>query len=104
MNGLFRFLRGDANGDGDVDLDDFTTLAANFGQSPRNFAQADFNYSNNVDLDDFTALASNFGVTLPPLEASLPRLAGAFSQVTIGTRTIDLADDLLRDTKSDEIV
>ena len=54
----FSFLRGDANGDGRVNLNDFNILAANFGQAPRDFTQGDFDYSGNVNLNDFNILAS----------------------------------------------
>jgi hypothetical protein len=57
----FTFLRGDANGDGRVNLNDFNILAANFGQSPRDFTQGDFDYSGNVNLTDFNILAGRFG-------------------------------------------
>ncbi len=62
----FFFLRGDANHDARVNLVDFNILAANFGQSPRDFTQGDFDYSNNVNLDDFNILASRFGTTVAP--------------------------------------
>ena len=51
----------------------FNTLAANFGQSPRDFAQGDFNYDGTVNLSDFNILASRFGRVLgPPAVASGP--------------------------------
>jgi hypothetical protein len=60
----FLFLRGDADNNGRANLDDFNVLAANFGQSNRDFTQGDFDYSGNVNLNDFNILASNFGQTL----------------------------------------
>jgi hypothetical protein len=57
----FFFLNGDANRDRRVNLADFNVLAANFGQSPRDFTQGDFDYSGNVNLSDFNILASRFG-------------------------------------------
>ncbi len=60
------FLRGDANGDGRVNLNDFNILAANFGQSQRNFTQGDFDYNNVVNLADFNLLASRFGQAVGP--------------------------------------
>jgi hypothetical protein len=83
----FQFLNGDATGDGIVNLNDFTRLAANFGQSPRLYSQGDFNYDTVVNLDDFTILASSFGVSLPPL-ADLPRAAGAASANPFATLPI----------------
>ena len=62
----FFFLNGDANHDGNVNLSDFNILAANFGQSPRDFTQGDFNYDTVVNLSDFNILASRFGQMLGP--------------------------------------
>ena len=59
----FFFLAGDANRDGRVNLQDFNILAANFGQSGRDFARGDFNYDTVVNLADFNLLASRFGQT-----------------------------------------
>jgi hypothetical protein len=60
----FFFLRGDANHDGRVNLQDFNILAANFGQMPRTFSQGDFNYDSIVNLQDFNLLAGRFGQML----------------------------------------
>jgi hypothetical protein len=60
----FLFLNGDANHDGRVSLQDFNILAANFGQSPRDFTQGDFNYDTIVGLADFNILAGRFGAAL----------------------------------------
>jgi hypothetical protein len=55
---------GDANFDGAVSLDDFNTLAANFGTtSGAGWLQGDFTFDGNVNLDDFNALAANFGIS-----------------------------------------
>ena len=53
---------GDANLQGSVNLTDFNTLAANFGQSGMTWQQADFNGDGIVNLTDFNLLAGNFGV------------------------------------------
>ena len=62
----FFFLMADADHDGRVNLNDFNILAANFGQSPRDFTQADFNYDGVVNLNDFNILAARFGAALGP--------------------------------------
>jgi hypothetical protein len=72
----FTFLRGDANGDGRVNLNDFNILAANFGQSPRDFTQGDFDYSGNVNLSDFNILAGRFGTALLP-GSRAPSISGS---------------------------
>ena len=66
----FTFLRGDANGDGRVNLQDFNILAANFGQMPRDFTRGDFNYYGTVNLNDFNILASRFGTVVAPSSVS----------------------------------
>ena len=66
----FFFLRGDANHDARVNLADFNTLAANFGQSNRTFGQGDFNYDGTVNLADFNLLAGRFGAVIAPASAS----------------------------------
>ncbi len=74
----FFALTGDANRDKRVNLQDFNTLAANFGQSPRNFSQGDFNYDGFVNLQDFNLLASRFGTVLAaPAAATTSDRSGA---------------------------
>ncbi len=55
-------LPGDADNDGDVDLDDFALLKTNFGAGPNaTWGQGDFDGDGDVDLDDFAILKTNFG-------------------------------------------
>ena len=62
----FAFLNGDFDGNGRVDLADFTALAGNFGRtSGAFFSRGDANYDGRVNLADFTILAGNFGASLP---------------------------------------
>ena len=62
---LFRYTRyGDANIDGQVNLQDFNRLASSFGATGGAlWSQGDFNYDGNVNLQDFNRLASNFGLS-----------------------------------------
>jgi uncharacterized delta-60 repeat protein len=66
--GAFDFfvLAADANRDRRVNLQDFNILAANFGQTNRDFTQGDFNYDGRVNLQDFNILAGRFGQTVTP--------------------------------------
>jgi len=64
---------GDANNDGFVNLNDFTILAANFGESDRDFSEGDFTLDGVVNLDDFTVLASRFGDQAPPPGTGIDR-------------------------------
>jgi formylglycine-generating enzyme required for sulfatase activity len=57
--------RGDCDEDGDVDFDDFSVLAFNFG-STGDWTDGDFDGDGIVDFDDFGALALNFGTTAAP--------------------------------------
>ena len=84
----FSFLRGDATGDGRVNLDDFNVLAANFGRSGATFSQGDFNYDGRVNLEDFNILASRFGTALAPP-------AGAPEGLKLGDDTDGRGDELL---------
>jgi len=52
---------GDADGDDDVDLDDFVILKNHWGKSVFPGLGADFDNNGWVDLDDFVILKSNFG-------------------------------------------
>ncbi len=54
---------GDADGDGDVDLDDFAILKTNFGRTgaTAGAAEGDFDTDGDVDLDDFAILKTHFG-------------------------------------------
>jgi hypothetical protein len=54
-------MPGDADEDGDVDLEDFVILKQNFGRSPLLDTRADFDRDGDVDLEDFVALKQNFG-------------------------------------------
>ncbi len=85
----FTFLRGDANGDGAVNLSDFNVLAANFGQTGRTFSQGDFNYDGTVNLDDFNILAARFGTALAPASRPAPSLGFG------GEKGDDPVDELL---------
>ena len=61
---LMRYTRyGDANLDGQVNLQDFNRLASSFGAANGVWSQGDFNYDGNVNLQDFNRLASNFGLS-----------------------------------------
>lgn len=55
--------RGDADLDGDVDFEDFSELAENFGATGAVWGDGDFNGDGDVDFADFVALSSNFGST-----------------------------------------
>ncbi len=56
-------LPGDADCDGDVDLDDFVALKTHFGATGATRSQGDFDGDGDVDLDDFVILKTNFGTT-----------------------------------------
>jgi len=55
-------IPGDADTDGDIDLDDFDTLTSNFGQNAgMTWFDGDFDLDGDVDFDDFARLALHFG-------------------------------------------
>jgi len=107
----FYTLAADANRDRSVTLDDFTALAANFGQTNRVFSQGDFNYDDAVNLDDFTLLAANFGKTLAApgdVPSDRPRVLPRTNSFTAKPQADDwkfstrrIIDDLLLPSLSD---
>jgi hypothetical protein len=83
-------LDGDADLSGNVNLADFNRLAANFGQTNRQWIDGDANYDGVVNLTDFNALAGNFGTGLGP---------EAFQSNSIrGTRGGDALRELLEES------
>ncbi len=56
-------LYGDADLDGGVSINDFNTLAANFGK-PGVWTSGDFDYDGGVSINDFNLLAATFGQSL----------------------------------------
>ena len=52
---------GDANGDGQVDINDLTIVLANFGQTGATWWQGDFTGDGTVDMNNLTTVLSNFG-------------------------------------------
>ncbi len=63
---VFITIPGDADGDVDVDYDDFIILAGAYGSSEGEAAydqRADFDHDKNIDYDDFIILAGNYGKT-----------------------------------------
>ncbi len=64
---LLRYTRdGDADLSGNVNLNDFNRVAANFGLSNKVWVDGDSNYDGLVNLIDFNALTGNFGQTAAP--------------------------------------
>jgi len=97
-NNVFDFFvfAGDANHDRSVNTTDFSSLAANFGQSGKNYSQGNFNYDGVVDTLDFAILASRYGESLAAPGAS-PLAAAARSLPLFGSSTIAPADPTLLD-------
>jgi len=62
-------VRGDFNGDGTVDLDDFVLMKQNFGRTDATWATGDVDGDGGVTLDDFVVLKQNFGALADPASA-----------------------------------
>lgn len=60
---LYPSILGDANGDGDVDLDDLGALADSWGSVSGGWGNGDFDLDGDIDLDDLGRLADNWGAT-----------------------------------------
>lgn len=67
---------GDTNWDGLVDLSDFATLKAHFGQAG-GLAQGDLDGNGRIDLSDFGALKGTLGVQAAPASAPAQALAAS---------------------------
>ena len=64
---------GDLDYDGDVDLDDFDILAANYGMaSGARYGDGDITLDDRIDLDDFSVMALHFSGAADALAAQLP--------------------------------
>ncbi|MEO1128438.1 MAG: dockerin type I domain-containing protein [Planctomycetota bacterium] len=57
---------GDVNGDGHVDIFDFSVVASNFGMAVTPFTMGDLDGDGEVNVFDFSILASNFGNICEP--------------------------------------
>ena len=57
-------VEGDTDGDKDVDITDFNSLATNFdpdgATAPHSWTEGNFDGDNDIDITDFNVLASNF--------------------------------------------
>lgn len=70
---LIRYTRnGDATLDRNVNISDFSSLAANFNVANTRWSRGNFNYDGVTNIADFSALAANFNQALP---GELPRAA-----------------------------
>ena len=65
---------GDANGDGQVDVNDLTIVLSNFGQSGKSWSQGDMDgdSTGTVDVNDLTIVLANFGKTYSAGVAAVP--------------------------------
>jgi hypothetical protein len=80
-------LDGDADLSGGVNLADFNRLAANFGQTNKQWVDGDSTYDGLVNLADFNALAGNFGM-FAAADNEIFKAAGPFGSSPIrGTRS-----------------
>ena len=53
-------VKGDTDGNGQVEFTDFLVLSANFGQAG-NYTQGDFDCDGQIEFADFLLLSANFG-------------------------------------------
>ena len=83
---------GDFEVDGDVDFNDFTYVAANYGQTGKSWIDGDCDGNGTVEFADFTYLAANFGSdTDSPAEA--PPAGTAELHVDVVTGEMRLVGD-----------
>ena len=87
-----RLVPGDADGDGDVDLDDFAYLLSNFGQTGKVWCDGDFDGDGDVDLDDFSIL--------PDLMKAFAKQKIELIAISGGDGTVQAVQTALAATKS----
>ena len=75
---------GDANRDGQVDIEDLTILLTNFGKTGMTWEQGNFDGDPTVDIEDLTILLTNFGRSVGPPAVSVGN-AGTVGFVRGGT-------------------
>ena len=63
---------GDADGNGRVEVADFLTLSANFGQDVADHTSGDFDCNGRVEISDFLVLSRNFGQAVGADVSSVP--------------------------------
>ena len=68
-------LRGDADGDGEVQFSDFVILSENFGSAGQ-YTDGDFDKDAEVQFSDFVILSGNFGQSGGAVAAAVPEPAG----------------------------
>ncbi len=71
-------LEGDADRDGDVDINDFSLLSSNFDQAPTTWDQGNFNSIDGTNINDFSLLSGNFDTSAtPPAIGAVPEPSSA---------------------------
>jgi hypothetical protein len=66
-------IPGDANGDGQVDINDLTIVLANYNQTGMTWSQGEFTGSGTVDINDLTIVLADYNTGVG---ASAARLSG----------------------------
>jgi hypothetical protein len=84
----FFTLSADGDHSRKVDINDFNTIAANFGKTGQTFEQGNYDYSSDgkVSIEDFNILASHFGQSMPEVQGQTAPQTQSFT-VTQSSRT-----------------
>jgi hypothetical protein len=75
VQSIFGTEYGDTDLDGDVDLNDLSSLAGNYGQIGQGWSHGDFDGDGDVDLNDLGVLAANYGAGQAQAFADFQNLA-----------------------------
>jgi formylglycine-generating enzyme required for sulfatase activity len=75
---------GDANADGQVDINDLTIVLANFGKTGMTWTQGEFTGSGTVDINDLTLVLQHFGQTSVSSPAGLAAVPEPSALVLLG--------------------
>ena len=79
---------GDANGDGRVDINDLTTVLANYGQTGMTWTQGEFTGDGTVDINDLTIVLANYNTTYGASAAGVKAVPEPSCAVLLGAACV----------------
>jgi hypothetical protein len=83
-------LKGDANGDGVVDISDLNKVLTNYDKAGMTWTQGDFNGDGNVSVADLNNVLTNYGLAVGSSAGRLAAVPEPSSVVLIGTALVGL--------------
>jgi hypothetical protein len=83
---LRKYLPGDANLDGKVDINDLTIVLSHYGQTGTTWSQGEFTGDGTVDINDLTIVLAHYGQSLGSSAGGMAAVPepGALVLLTVG--------------------